>query len=210
VFCEICHEKYLKALIEPGTAVGALGAQSIGEPGTQMTLKTFHFAGVGSMNITQGVPRIKEIIDAAKKIATPVISSKLDKRFFDGVGTKDQQAMKLAKHVKASVEKKHLSEVTEYIQDVVSQHECVLRIKMDLEILYNLRVSLTRFLQCRLISVRSSMPFPNGRSSKSLSSACRLKVGMFCASLFLHPKEQKWSQHFIPWNRLKKNCQMSS
>jgi len=40
-----------------GTAVGALAAQSIGEPGTQMTLKTFHFAGVASMNITQGVPR---------------------------------------------------------------------------------------------------------------------------------------------------------
>jgi hypothetical protein len=40
-----------------GTAVGALCAQSIGEPGTQMTLKTFHFAGVDSMNITQGVPR---------------------------------------------------------------------------------------------------------------------------------------------------------
>jgi len=43
--------------------------QSIGEPGTQMTLKTFHFAGVASMNITLGVPRIKEIINAAKKIS---------------------------------------------------------------------------------------------------------------------------------------------
>jgi len=40
-----------------GTPVGAIAAQSIGEPGTQMTLKTFHFAGVASMNITQGVPR---------------------------------------------------------------------------------------------------------------------------------------------------------
>jgi len=40
-----------------GTAVGALCAQSIGEPGTQMTLKTFHFAGVASMNVTLGVPR---------------------------------------------------------------------------------------------------------------------------------------------------------
>lgn len=38
--------------------MGALAAQSIGEPGTQMTLKTFHFAGVASMNITQGVPRL--------------------------------------------------------------------------------------------------------------------------------------------------------
>ena len=41
----------MRARIEPGTAVGAVGAQSIGEPGTQMTLKTFHFAGVASMNI---------------------------------------------------------------------------------------------------------------------------------------------------------------
>ena len=45
--------------MQPGDAVGALAASSIGEPSTQMTLKTFHFAGVASMNITQGVPRIK-------------------------------------------------------------------------------------------------------------------------------------------------------
>lgn len=54
-----------------------MGAQSIGEPGTQMTLKTFHFAGVASMNVTLGVPRIKEIINAAKAISTPIISCKL-------------------------------------------------------------------------------------------------------------------------------------
>ena len=55
----------------------AVGAQSIGEPGTQMTLKTFHFAGVASMNITLGVPRIKEIINAAKNISTPIITATL-------------------------------------------------------------------------------------------------------------------------------------
>jgi len=48
---------FIHSLHLTGTAVGALAAQSIGEPGTQMTLKTFHFAGVASMNITQGVPR---------------------------------------------------------------------------------------------------------------------------------------------------------
>jgi DNA-directed RNA polymerase, beta'' subunit/160 kD subunit len=47
----ICTRKYLRARCEPGTAVGALCAQSIGEPGTQMTLKTFHFAGVATMSI---------------------------------------------------------------------------------------------------------------------------------------------------------------
>ena len=57
-----------------GSTVGAFGAQSIGEPGTQMTLKTFHFAGVASMNVTQGVPRIKEIINASKHISTPVMN----------------------------------------------------------------------------------------------------------------------------------------
>lgn len=67
----------MRAKIEPGTAVGALAAQSIGEPGTQMTLKTFHFAGVASMNITQGVPRIKEIINASPKISTPIITAAL-------------------------------------------------------------------------------------------------------------------------------------
>ena len=50
-FLSLCREKYSRAKIEPSTAVGALCAQSIGEPGTQMTLKTFHFAGVASMSI---------------------------------------------------------------------------------------------------------------------------------------------------------------
>ena len=62
--------------MEPGEAVGAIAAQSIGEPATQMTLKTFHFAGVASMNVTLGVPRIKEIINATKCISTPIITGK--------------------------------------------------------------------------------------------------------------------------------------
>jgi hypothetical protein len=56
--------------------VGAIGAQSIGEPGTQMTLKTFHFAGVASMNVTLGVPRIKEVINAARNISTPIMKAR--------------------------------------------------------------------------------------------------------------------------------------
>lgn len=64
----MCLYHVTRAQMEPGSAVGALCAQSIGEPGTQMTLKTFHFAGVASMNITLGVPRIKEIINASKNI----------------------------------------------------------------------------------------------------------------------------------------------
>ena len=76
-FVKIAMHKHFKAKIIPGEAVGAVAGQSIGEPSTQMTLKTFHFAGVDSMNISLGVPRIKEIINAVKTIATPIITAKL-------------------------------------------------------------------------------------------------------------------------------------
>lgn len=59
--------------IEPGSSVGAIAAQSIGEPGTQMTLQTFHHAGITGLNITQGVPRINEIMSACKKISSSII-----------------------------------------------------------------------------------------------------------------------------------------
>jgi DNA-directed RNA polymerase III subunit RPC1 len=94
-------DKYRKAKLEYGTAVGALGAQSIGEPGTQMTLKTFHFAGVASMNITLGVPRIKEIISAAKNISTPIITAKLE----------NDTDVSVARIVKARLEKCVLEDV---------------------------------------------------------------------------------------------------
>ncbi len=71
--CSMRRRSEGRAPARAGTPVGGIAAQSIGEPGTQMTLKTFHFAGVASMNITQGVPRIKEIINASKAISTPVM-----------------------------------------------------------------------------------------------------------------------------------------
>ncbi|GAB2216425.1 hypothetical protein Droror1_Dr00024198 [Drosera rotundifolia] len=77
VFLRVCNERLRSKRVEAGTAIGAISAQSIGEPGTQMTLKTFHFAGVASKNVTLGVPRIKEIINASKTITTPVIVAKL-------------------------------------------------------------------------------------------------------------------------------------
>jgi len=69
---KILHQ-VVKSQIEYGSAVGALAAQSIGEPGTQMTLKTFHLAGTSGASITLGVPRLKEIINASSSISTPVI-----------------------------------------------------------------------------------------------------------------------------------------
>lgn len=65
--------KFNKSKVSPGEMVGAIAAQSIGEPATQMTLNTFHFAGVSSKNVTLGVPRLKEVINVAKTIKTPSV-----------------------------------------------------------------------------------------------------------------------------------------
>ncbi|KAK4694851.1 DNA-directed RNA polymerase II subunit RPB1, partial [Lecanoromycetidae sp. Uapishka_2] len=65
------ENRFCRALVNPGEMVGVLAAQSIGEPATQMTLNTFHFAGVSSKNVTLGVPRLKEILNVAKNIKTP-------------------------------------------------------------------------------------------------------------------------------------------
>jgi DNA-directed RNA polymerase III subunit RPC1 len=118
-----CWDKYRKAVVNPGEAVGAVAAQSIGEPGTQMTLKTFHFAGVASMNITLGVPRIKEIINAVKDISTPIITANL----------LNNQELISARAVKGRLEKTHLGDVCKYIEEVFGNNGCYLRVKLDLE-----------------------------------------------------------------------------
>eukprot|EP00550_Attheya_septentrionalis_P004519 CAMPEP_0198286032 /NCGR_PEP_ID=MMETSP1449-20131203/5209_1 /TAXON_ID=420275 /ORGANISM="Attheya septentrionalis, Strain CCMP2084" /LENGTH=1754 /DNA_ID=CAMNT_0043983651 /DNA_START=129 /DNA_END=5393 /DNA_ORIENTATION=- len=63
--------RFHQAKVNPGEMAGVLAAQSIGEPATQMTLNTFHYAGVSAKNVTLGVPRLKEIINVAKTVKTP-------------------------------------------------------------------------------------------------------------------------------------------
>jgi DNA-directed RNA polymerase I subunit RPA1 len=71
-FRQLINVKSMTALAAPGEPVGLLAAQSVGEPSTQMTLNTFHFAGRGEMNVTLGIPRLREILMmASKNIKTP-------------------------------------------------------------------------------------------------------------------------------------------
>ena len=53
------YRKFLDSLAQPGESIGSIAAQSIGEPTTQMTLNTFHLAGVSDKNVTLGVPRLQ-------------------------------------------------------------------------------------------------------------------------------------------------------
>ncbi|PFH50553.1 hypothetical protein AMATHDRAFT_75536 [Amanita thiersii Skay4041] len=132
-FLNLCWVKYVKARIEPGSTVGAVGAQSIGEPGTQMTLKTFHFAGVASMNVTLGVPRIKEIINAAKTISTPIISCKLV--------TNDSEAS--ARIVKGRLEKTLLGDIASVLEEAWAPDYTYLGIMIDTVAIQKLQLELT-------------------------------------------------------------------
>jgi DNA-directed RNA polymerase subunit A" len=75
------EKAYDSSLVQPGEAVGAVAAQSIGEPGTQMTLKTFHFAGAAEFDVTLGLPRLIEIVDARRNPSTPTMNIYLDEQY---------------------------------------------------------------------------------------------------------------------------------
>jgi DNA-directed RNA polymerase subunit A" len=80
---------YDRAHVEAGEAVGTVAAQSVGEPGTQMTMRTFHYAGVTELNVTLGLPRLIEIVDARKDIATPTMDI-----YFDEERRNDEEFVK--------------------------------------------------------------------------------------------------------------------
>lgn len=132
-FVTACLQKYFRAQTEFGHAVGAVGAQSIGEPGTQMTLKTFHFAGVAGMSITQGVPRIKEIINASRTISTPVISCDLHSK----------EDITAARVVKGRIEKTFLKDIVYWIEDIWSPTGSSLALKIDHETIGRLQLDIT-------------------------------------------------------------------
>jgi len=77
-FVETAIEEYNRSIIEPHEACGIVAAQSIGEPGTQMTMRTFHYAGVAEINVTLGLPRLIEIVDARSEPSTPMMNVYLE------------------------------------------------------------------------------------------------------------------------------------
>ncbi|KAK7989416.1 NmrA-like family protein [Apiospora arundinis] len=131
-FITLCLEKFKKAHVEPGHAVGAVGAQSIGEPGTQMTLKTFHFAGVAGMSITQGVPRIKEIINASKTISTPVVTCPLENKY----------QIEAARMVRGRIEQTFVEDVLRYVDDEWEPSRAYITLAIDTEALESMHLGI--------------------------------------------------------------------
>jgi len=73
--------RYLNTRVDPLEPVGTVSAQSIGEPGTQLTMNTFHYAGVAEIDVTQGLPRLIELVDARKTPDTPMMTVYLEEEY---------------------------------------------------------------------------------------------------------------------------------
>ena len=78
---EAVEARYLDTRVDPLDPVGTVSAQSIGEPGTQMTMNTFHYAGVAEIDVTQGLPRLIELVDARKTPDTPMMTVHLEDEY---------------------------------------------------------------------------------------------------------------------------------
>merc|ERR1719259_215722 len=91
-FRDMMYMKAQLCQVDPGEPVGIVAAQSVGEPSTQMTLNTFHFAGRGEMNVTLGIPRLREILMVGSpNIKTPTLSLP----FLKGVSQKDKDNVRI-------------------------------------------------------------------------------------------------------------------
>jgi DNA-directed RNA polymerase subunit A" len=117
-------EGYEYACIEACEAAGVVSAQSIGEPGTQMTMRTFHYAGVAEINVTLGLPRLIEIVDARKNPSTPMMSVHLNE---DYANDRDM-ARKLAWNIEAT----HISHLGSLSTDIT---EMALTIELNKKVI---------------------------------------------------------------------------
>lgn len=126
---DLTLEAYEQMQVEPGETVGLISAESIGEPGTQMTLNTFHFAGVSEMNVTTGLPRIIEVLDGTKTLTTPSMEIYLKEPYNKGTDIK-----KIAKRIKETRVKEIASEIQ------LNFAEGYVEVKLDEEKIHDLQL----------------------------------------------------------------------
>lgn len=119
---ELVNERYENRQVDPWESVGILGAQSIGEPGTQMTMKTFHYAGVAEIGVTQGLPRMIEVVDARKVPSTPMMEVHLE----DDIKDNRQKA----KEISSKLELTRLIDIADVKIDI-SEMKIIIKPDMD-------------------------------------------------------------------------------
>jgi DNA-directed RNA polymerase II subunit RPB1 len=124
LLCELIINIYKKSIVNPGEMVGMVSAQSIGEPTTQMTLNTFHYAGVSSKsNVTRGVPRIEEILTLTKNPKNPSLTIYLK--------PEDQYDINAAYKIASKLEHTKLSNIIKKAEIYYEPHDFSTQIDED-------------------------------------------------------------------------------
>ena len=113
--------------MDSNESVGIMAAQSIGEPGTQMNMRTFHYAGVANINVTQGLPRLIEIVDARRSPSTPSMVIPLCQEIVEG-GRKVAVDEGIARRISYDIEMTMLSNIATIETDIANMK---LRIEFD-------------------------------------------------------------------------------
>ena len=118
---------YKKVIINPGEMVGIVAAQSIGEPTTQMTLNTFHYAGVGKSGVTRGVPRIEELLSLTENLKNPSLTVYLDEKY----QTNKEKAYEMV----SNLEHKKLHDIIKSIEILYDPDDLNTLIKKDTDLI---------------------------------------------------------------------------
>jgi DNA-directed RNA polymerase subunit A" len=107
---DLTLERFQSHIVDPNESVGIIAAQSIGEPGTQMTMRTFHYAGVAEMNVTLGLPRLIEIVDARRVPSTPIMEIHLEPEV--------QDDLEKVREIASNIERTNLIDIADVETDI--------------------------------------------------------------------------------------------
>ncbi|MEM0492788.1 MAG: DNA-directed RNA polymerase subunit A'', partial [Candidatus Thermoplasmatota archaeon] len=134
---ERVYREYKRNRIDPTEACGMVGAQSIGEPGTQMTMRTFHYAGVAEINVTLGLPRLIEIVDARSTPSTPMMNIYLRDEY--------RVNPELAKEIANKIEITRLMDIADTEMDLTNM---IIQVKLNKKTLERKNISPGEVLDC--------------------------------------------------------------
>jgi len=116
---DLTCERFQIHSVDPNESVGIVAAQSIGEPGTQMTMRTFHYAGVAEMNVTLGLPRLIEIVDARRVPSTPIMEIHLEEDARDDLDK--------VREIASNIERTNLIDIAD-VQTDINNMEVVVKL----------------------------------------------------------------------------------
>ncbi|WP_042705562.1 DNA-directed RNA polymerase subunit A'' [Methanomicrobium mobile] len=153
--------EYANSRIEPCEAVGIIAAQSIGEPGTQMTMRTFHFAGVAEINVTLGLPRLIEILDARKIPSTPSMTIYLQDEYCC-----DREK---AREVSWQIEAAHLSEFGEIVTDMLDMK---VRVRINRDVCKKRKITIEEIFERAPRKIRDKNHYRDFECEEDLADAC--------------------------------------